>query len=817
MTLPKSIPTLEVNGFSFIKKINFTEYRNRLPNFVGAEGRGSQVAVDAALRIPRVVGFLGELADAQEILTSSLTNSVYATGAEGVGKSALLLALLNKVALQDAAPALLSKSYYIFDQYEFSKLSPAEQVKQFDAAMDYMATKNSMVLLDRLDDFVADAGPDRARRLMKSLLHALGNARVSAFATAQTKNDDSIDQTSTLFSSLFKRLPVEERTSDEAKEILRQMAPYFERRHNVVLGDDAICEIIRLDQRSKGGLKGQSPNRLIEFADQLCASVNNARYGKSIELLKQEMTLVNLLAEEEALKASVKPSAKKLAAVREKIKAAHEIYQPQLDAWTKRFGKIRELRENLLEAEDVLAPLQDKLEKFAEHKKREAELIDAAKAEGKTYSPPEDAPRPLTADEQAERTRWMNTINGKKATASQKEQIGLKAQLLELEKGQYTETPHVTVADVQGKFTKTTGLAAGASNDAERLLSIESVLGRDVFGQDRGKALVANTYRMREAGTSDPTRPAGTILVSGSPGCAKTELFERLAAFDGYELIVYNMSEYTDASSVSKLVGASPGLVGFGEVKTLPSAVKARSKCIVFFDEIEKAHPNMQRAIMQILDKGKMNDEYGDTVYFNNAIIGMATNVLTETMFSGNDRFDDKIVRAQLLEKVSPVTHEKYFLPEFVTRIDAVEVFDDVTPAIAELILRKNIRDINKGISARGYEIGMDDAVAKAIVEEFFDPSQGGRSIKQLSNKILRPLTTQRVLTRQAAEVRDEDDELRPMLLRFDNRLITIDGVPLMANNSAPEESGPDRPPAVPPALFPKAAAENASLAGGQR
>jgi ATP-dependent Clp protease ATP-binding subunit ClpB len=797
MTLPKTIPTRSTDGFGFINEIDFFEYKKRLPRYIGEEGYEKPTAENVAVRIPRVVGFLDEIARAQEILTSSLTNSVYATGLEGVGKTALLLGLLNKVALGEASPALLSKHYFIFNLHQFFKLSFADQVTKFDAAMDYMAKINSLIIIDRIDDFIANCGPDRSRRLMSSLINALENERVSAFVTSQAQNHQSIDQTSTLFVRYFKQLPVEQRSADEARHILRQMVPRFQRRHKVIIGDDVVTEIIRLDQRYEGRLKGQSPNRQVEFLDQLASSVNIAKYGKPIDLLQQEMGLAELRAEEEVLKTSVKPSIKKINEAGEKIRKLRETIQPRLDAWNKMFGQIRQVREDLLEAMNLLAPLQEKYERYQAQKEKQAERRQAkaaAQDDGEEVAPiaVEDVPQPLTEKENKERDRWI------------KVEKALRIQLPELEQGVYVEAPHVTVADVQARFTKVTGATgASATNDAERLLKMEDSLGVRVFGQRRGKATAARVYRSREAGTSDPTRPAGVVLFSGATGSAKTELVEALAEFDGTELIVYNMSEYTTASSVSRMIGADPGLVGFGEIKTLPSAVRERPKSIVFFDEIEKAHPNMQRAIMQIMDKGKMNDEYGVPVSFKDTLIFMATNVLVEDEFSGDERQNDKIVRAKLLAKENPLTREKYFLPEVIGRVDAVEIFDNVTPDIAKLILYKNVREINKGISARGYMISLDEPQAQRIIDNYFDASQGGRSIKQLSTKVLRPLTTEWMLTRQAKEKFDEDGELRPMVLEIDGKTISLDGFTL----DSVEPGGPTQP--VPKAGFKVAAAAN--------
>lgn len=754
MSLPGAIPTRAVNGFSFIREIDFFEYKRRLPSFVGEADYEAPTEENSATRIPRVVGFIDEIAEAQEILTSWFTNSILITGEEGVGKSALLLGMLNKIATGDVAPALLSKAYFPFNIHEFDKLANKDQVGLFDQAMDHMGRKDSLLIIDRLDDLFANCGPDRSRRLMGSLINTIQSMKLTAIVTAQSGNCGMIEQTSTLFVRVFKELRVAERDASAARAILRQMTPRFERRHRVVIGDDAVTEVVRLDQRWEGRLKGRSPNRLIEFMDQLSASVNVAKYGKPVELLQQEMQLIELQAEEDLLGDSVKPSAKKINAVRDQITALRDTMGPGLRAWTEKFATIRKNRQDLLEASNMLAPYQDRFEHYQAMK-------------GKELPDGQAAPDPLSQDEMNQRDKWM------RVERQLREQLAAKEQQL------YAEAPHVTVADVQARFSKIAGVSAKAAstNDADRLLRIEDELGRTVFGQDAAKRSLANIYRTRAVGTSDPTRPAGVVFCTGAPGCGKTEMVEALARYDGTPIITYNMSLYTEASAVSRIMGAAPGLVGFGDVMTMPDAVEKTPKCILFLDEIEKAHEDLQRTVMQVMDKGVMPNSMNIPVSFKDAIVVFASNVVSEHDFTPEERRDDKVVRERLLGTMNPKTGRSFFLKEFIGRIDSVQVFDDVTPAIAKMILGKEIRDINKGVSGRGYIVEMAPGLEDAIIGAYFDPSQGGRSIRQLSKNVLRPMITQRLLSRQAAENPEDDGELVPMVLSFVNGAISIDGV----------------------------------------
>ncbi len=790
MTLPKSIPMLDIKGYSFLREIDFYEYKLRLEaHSNGAAPAAAPVVVPMTPpagaeaeapkpAIPRVVGFVEEMVQMQEILNSSMTNSVYVRGEEGVGKSALIIELLNEVALGEVAPNLLSKSYFTFDLHEFSKLSPADQVKQFDETMDFLSKKNSLLIIDRIDDFLASCGPDRSRRLMGSLINALENDRVSAVITAQTQNHDMLDTTSTLFSRYFKQVVVGERTSEETRDVLRLMVPRFEAKHNVVIGDDVVSELVRLDQRFPGRLRGQKPNSLVEFLDQLAASVNISKFGKPVELLEQEEQLDKLNAELAALRSSLRPSIKKIAAAQEKITALKAVIEPQLKAWNEKFGALRKDRSDMVENQKKLSPLQEKFDAYRLYKDK----LNEQRARGENVTEADNPPKPLTADEVASRDTYMGVIKA------------LKERIPQREKALFADTPHVTVADVQNRFSKVTGLPV-VGNNAARLLSVEEALSQNLYGQDHAKRAVANVYRTRESGMSDPSRPAGVFFFTGDPGCGKSELVKLLAQFDGAPLIKYNMSQYTEASSVSRLSGANPGLVGFGETVTLPDAVRSRPRSIVFLDEIEKAHPDVQRLIMQMLEDGEMPDSHNEMVSFKDCIIFMASNALTDKDFAAGEKQNDAIVRQKLTGAANPITNQRYFLPEFITRIDAVVPFDAVTADIAKLILRKEVRDINLSTSPRGYMMELGDATVDQVIQAYFNPSQGGRSIRQLSKNVLRPLATQELLAHQVTDAPPEDDELRPMAMTIDDGVIRIDGHSLGASDvPLPGPQEPSRP-----------------------
>lgn len=797
MTLPKSIPTRPVNDFSFLREIDFAEYRRRLPRFMGEEGYEKPTAENVATRIPRVVGFIDELVETQEILTSSLTNSVFAHGEEGVGKSALLLGLLNKTALGEVAPALLAMHQYIFNQFEFFKLSPAEQVAQFDAAMEFLSPKplaitspnatapaslvrqkSSLIHIDRIDDFVAHCGPERARRLVGgSLVNALENAPVHAFITAQSRNREIIEQTSTLFNRIFKQVFIGERTPEDTLNILRQMVPRFERNHKVICGDDVLSQLVQLDVFYKGRLPGVRPNKMVEFMDQLAASVNNARYGKSMELLKLEMRQAELLAEVEEVQKSLKPSPKRLESVRKALRDVQAEIEPKLAAWTAQNGKIRKTREDLLEAEATLAPLQEALELYQAWQSKETDRKAAARQKGSEQNGQEAAlvasepsPPPPTQQDRDNRDTWSKMATKK------------RAELAALETALFAQPPHVTVEDVRARWSKITGTAAETTSTAKAasLLNLETDVGQHVFGQAPAKKAFANIIRTLESGMSNPNLPAGVYFATGDTGCGKTEMIEWFSRISGIPLITYNMNDFQTAASATRIMGADPGNVGFGEVVTMAEEV-GNKKCILLLDEFDKAHEVIQLLLMQAMDKGVMMDKFSRPVSLKDVIFALCTNVLGEGDFAPGERSDDKIVRQKLTEKINPKTGRPYFIPAIIGRLDTAQVLDRMTPQIANQVLRKEVREINQGAASKGYMVTMNDPVADAIIQDYFDASQGGRSLRQLSKMVLRPLVTNRVLTLQRAEKPDEnvDEELKPMLLDIKDRRISLDGFTL--------------------------------------
>jgi ATP-dependent Clp protease ATP-binding subunit ClpB len=322
----------------------------------------------------------------------------------------------------------------------------------------------------------------------------------------------------------------------------------------------------------------------------------------------------------------------------------------------------------------------------------------------------------------------------------------LERKLAELESVQQ-ERPEATVLkeevdaeDVAEVVAKWTGIPVKRmlESDVERLLHIEDRLRQRVVGQDEALLLVANAVRRSRAGLGDPRRPIGSFLFMGPTGVGKTELARALAEFlfdDEKALVRIDMSEYMEKHTVSRLVGAPPGYVGYDEGGQLTEAIRRRPYAVVLFDEIEKAHHDVFNVLLQVLDDGRLTDGKGRTVDFRNTVLIMTSNVASELLLGGG-RADDSESRRQMQDQLMDALR-KTFRPEFLNRIDEIVTFEGLGPAEIRAIVDIQLEDLRRRLADRKITIRLSDDAKDKLAEQGYDPTFGARPLKRTIQRMV--------------------------------------------------------------------------------
>jgi ATP-dependent Clp protease ATP-binding subunit ClpB len=463
--------------------------------------------------------------------------------------------------------------------------------------------------------------------------------------------------------------------------ILRGLKERYEVHHGVRIQDSALVAAAMLSDRYITGR--QLPDKAIDLVDEAASRLRIEIDSMPFEIDAVERRIRQLEIERAALqKESDDPSKQRLAAIEEELASLSEERDGMVAHWQNEkdvISDIRAAKERLEEAK--LA---------AERAEREAKLEEAAQL--RYGAMPE-------LDREIER---------------------LTTRLEELQTDGAMLSEEVTEEDVAQVVSKWTGVPVSRlmEGEMEKLVRLEDVLHERVVGQDEPARVVANAIRRSRAGLSDPHRPIGTFLFLGPTGVGKTELARALAEFlfdDERAIVRVDMSEYMEKHSVSRLVGAPPGYVGYEEGGQLTEAVRRRPYSVVLLDEIEKAHPDVFNILLQLMDDGRLTDGQGRTVDFTNTIVIMTSNL------AGTD--DESIVMAAV---------RNHFKPEFVNRVDEIVVFHRLTQEHIEQIVEIQIEHLQDRLAERQLALELADAAKRHLAEVGYDPDLGARPLKRV-------------------------------------------------------------------------------------
>ena len=542
----------------------------------------------------------------------------------------------------------------------------------------------------------------------------------------------------------FGRVQIEEPTPKQAVDILEGLAPRYERYHGVRLPNEALREAVELSVRY---LPGRClPDKAIDLVDEACAMIRTEIDSLPAELDEKQRRIMQLEIEQTSLKKETDEAAiRRREALDEELTKLREEFAAMKARWENEKTAIQKVQKLREEIEQVNAQIQKA--------QREYDLNKAAELQ---YGKLPELQKQLQSEEEiAEKNRGENSLLRDK----------------------------VTEEEISRIVSRWTGIPVTKLKESDRakLLRLPEELHQRVVGQDEAVQTVSEAILRSRAGISDENRPIGSFLFLGPTGVGKTELAKALAQSlfdDEKNMVRIDMSEYMEKFSVSRLIGAPPGYVGYDEGGQLTEAVRRKPYCVVLLDEIEKAHPDVFNILLQVLDDGRITDSQGRTVDFKNTIIIMTSNLGSQLLLEGLE--DGRISNAardgvmRLLKST--------FRPEFLNRIDDIVFYKPLERDEIVQIVRLQANHLAKRLEQQDIHMNLTDRAVDAIVDAAFDPAYGARPLKRyiqshLETLIARKLVAGEIFPSEVVTV-DADDE---------GRLIVADGA--LTDSSATTET----------------------------
>ncbi|AFS00201.1 ATP-dependent chaperone ClpB [Lentilactobacillus buchneri] len=652
-----------------------------------------------------IIGRDEEILDVIRILSRKTKNNPVLIGAPGVGKTAVVEGLAMRIASNDVPENLKNKTIFQLDMG--SLIAGAKYRGEFEERLQAVlkevkkAEGQIIMFIDEIHNIVGagkaegsmDAGNILKPMLARGELHLIGATTIDEYRKYMEK-DKALERR-------FQRVMVHEPSVEDTVTILRGLSESLEIHHGVRIHDNALVAAAKLSDRYI--TDRYLPDKAIDLVDEASAEIRVEMNSSPTELDQSKRQMMRLEVEEAALKQETDEASKKrLKEVEEELANIKE--------------KVNQLNARWSQEKEAIKKISDK-------KKQ----LDQAKNELK----------------QAENTYDLN-----QAAVLQHGTIPqLEADLKKLEDNdQHSDwlvSESVTANEIAAVVSRETGIPVTKLVEGERkkLLHLADNLHKRVIGQDAAVTAVSDAVIRSRAGLQDPSKPLGSFLFLGPTGVGKTELAKALAEdlFDSENHMVrIDMSEYMEKESVSRLVGAAPGYVGYEEGGQLTEAVRRNPYTIVLFDEIEKAHPDVFNILLQVLDDGRLTDSQGRTIDFKNTILIMTSNLGSDILLEGTD--ENGVISQKAQQQVNQLLKAS-FKPEFLNRIDDVITFTPLTKADIEQIVQKLINQLSGRTKAQDIKLSISDEAKRWIANNGYEPQYGARPLQRyVTNVVETPL-----------------------------------------------------------------------------
>ena len=647
-----------------------------------------------------VIGRDDEIRRVLQILTRRTKNNPILIGEPGVGKTAIAEGIAHRIVRGDVPENLKDKLIFSLDMGALiaGAKFKGEFEERLKAVVKEVVSQDGKIVLfiDEIHTLVGAGGGQGAMDAANILKPALARGELRAVGATTLNEYQKYFEQDKALERRFQKVIIDEPNSDDAVSILRGIKEKYENHHKVQIKDDAIIAAVELSKRYI--TDRFLPDKAIDLIDEAASKLRMEINSKPEELDEADRKIMQLEIEREAIK-------------REKEKA-----------------KEKQISKEIAELNELKSGLQAKWEAEKSH----VDAIQQAKQEIEN----------LKIDaEQAERNGDFGRvaeIRYSKLKQLEEKINEEKKLLLILQSSSKMIKEDVDAEEIADVVSKWTGIPVSKMLEGEKnkLLRLEEELGKRVIGQDKAIEAISAAVRRSRSGLQDENKPIGSFIFLGTTGVGKTELAKALSSFlfnDENAMTRIDMSEYQEKHSVSRLVGAPPGYVGYEESGQLTEAVRRRPYSVILLDEIEKAHPDVFNILLQVLDDGRLTDNKGRKVNFNNTIIIMTSNTgafhISDAYNKGKDLDEYKITSLVINELKAT------FRPEFLNRIDETIVFKPLSKMVISKIVKIQLQELNKMLANKNIKLNISDYAVEYLSKKGYEPQFGARPIKRLIQK----------------------------------------------------------------------------------